>query len=575
MKTTLLSLTLCALALGTWAQSNIPSERDDGRPRPSAEAWRKCVPTPRLVWGDTDTRYDKYALPEKARNNALDVYAWRGENVNAQAVLYTAQALTNVHMEAHVNGWTDSTMTTAFVRYVLTDEFGSGCGYRPDPTQYDSLLVADWLDERRTLDVEAGSARPLWLRIQVPADARPGTYKGVLSVTSDNSRALRLPFRLHVADRLLPPPGQWNFHLDLWQNPYAVARFYDVPLWSDAHFAYMRPVMSRLAAAGQKVITATVMQHPWNGQTEDAFGSMVTRIRRWDGSWTYDYGVFDRWVEFMMSIGIDRQINCYTMVPWALRFDYLDQASNTIRYIEAKPGDPAYEAYWLPFLMDFARHLKERGWFERTTIAVDERSKEQMHEAFALLHKADPDFKISGAVHYYPEVEPQMYELCLAYGERLPEEVRIRRRQEGKLTTVYTCCMEAYPNLFTFSAPAEAAWLPWHTLAAKYDGYLRWAYNSWTAHPQQDTRFRAWPAGDCFLYYPGGSSIRLERLIEGIQDAEKVLILRDAFQRQGDTDRLQELEDRVNVFMPQNLTEANATEMVRAARQTLRRLSAP
>ena len=38
-------------------------------------------------------------------------------------------------------------------------------------------------------------------------------------------------------------------------------------------------------------------------------------MKRADGTWAFDYTVFDRWVEFMMSVGIDQQINCYSMVP--------------------------------------------------------------------------------------------------------------------------------------------------------------------------------------------------------------------------------------------------------------------
>ena len=48
-------------------------------------------------------------------------------------------------------------------------------------------------------------------------------------------------------------------------------------LWSKEHFDHMRPVMQKLADAGQKVITATIMNRPWNGQTEDAYGPMVTK----------------------------------------------------------------------------------------------------------------------------------------------------------------------------------------------------------------------------------------------------------------------------------------------------------
>lgn len=49
--------------------------------------------------------------------------------------------------------------------------------------------------------------------------------------------------------------------------------------------------------------------------------------------------------------------------------------------------------------------------------------------------------------------------------------------------------------------------------------------------PLLDSRFRTWPAGDTYIVYPGGrSSIRFERVVEGIQDAEKIRILREDLQ---------------------------------------------
>jgi hypothetical protein len=46
--------------------------------------------------------------------------------------------------------------------------------------------------------------------------------------------------------------------------------------------------------------------------------------------------------------------------------------------------------------------------------------------------------------------------------------------------------------------------------------------------PLLDSRFRAWPAGDTYQVYPDNrSSIRFETLREGIEDAEKIRILRE------------------------------------------------
>jgi hypothetical protein len=83
------------------------------------------------------------------------------------------------------------------------------------------------------------------------------------------------------------------------------------------------------------------------------------------------------------------------------------------------------------------------------------------------------------------------------------------------------------PNTYTTSAPAEATWLGLFAAANHLDGFLRWAYNSWTKNPLQSTDFGSWTTGDCFLVYPGNrTSIRFERLRDGIEEFEKINLLR-------------------------------------------------
>ena len=307
----------------------------------------------------------------------------------------------------------------------------------------------------------------------------------------------------------------------------------------------MRPSMEMLAAAGQKVITASIMHKPWNGQTEDHFDSMVTWVKKLDGTWEFGFDVFDRWIEFMMSCGIDKQINCFSMIPWALSFPYYDVATNRMQVLRAAPGDEAYEEMWVAMLKAFSKHLREKGWFSITTIAMDERPMHAMQKAMAVIRKADPDFKVSLAGNWHPEIEADLYDYCIALdqAELLPKEVFARRKAEGKKTTVYTCCSTHKPNTFTFSVPAEGAWYGLYVAGTEYDGYLRWAYNSWVKNPLHDTRFRQWPAGDTYMIYPyGRSSVRFEKLIEGIQAYEKIRILREEFTATGNTAKLAELD---------------------------------
>ena len=104
------------------------------------------------------------------------------------------------------------------------------------------------------------------------------------------------------------------------------------------------------------------------------------------------------------------------------------------------------------------------------------------------------------------------------------------RRARGDVSTYYVCFSTLFPNVFTNSQPYEAELLGLYAIAYDYDGMLRWAYNSWNANPQYDSRFRYWAGGDTFIVYPGArSSMRFERLIDGIELSEKVRTLRGLY----------------------------------------------
>lgn len=538
----------------------------------------------RLDWAATGSHCVIGGGPSlEFQKKAFNHVAWRGEKVFAQAVVSSEEELKDVRLSVSDlrNGKSligAENIRLQFVSYVVSDlldttKYGQ-CGSREDKSKWGEVLVADVLDINDSMTVPAGRKQPVWMTVSVPSDARPGKYSGKLTVTSSNAKARSLNVELTVADHVLPPARDWAFHLDLWQNPYSVARYESVPLWSEAHFEAMRPVMRMLAEAGQKSVTATIMSRPWNGQTEDAFGSMVTKIRRIDGTWLYDYTIFDRWVEFMFSLGIDRQINCYSMIPWALQFDYIDQATSSPATFQAAPGSEEYNEYWGAFIADFTRHLKAKGWFEKTMIAMDERPLESMQAVLGLIRKVEPAFKISLAGNYH---EPVIYDIVdfseTFSGKReFPESAKAKRKELGLTTTFYTCCAEAHPNMFVISNPDEAAWLGWFAQADGYDGYLRWAYNSWTLDPLTDARFRTWPAGDCFVVYPGGrGSVRFSKLVEGIQDFEKVRILRSRWQETGNEAKLGQLTGILKSFTSETVLAEGPAKALAAAKSFLDR----
>jgi hypothetical protein len=569
----LLLLTICLLNAALYAQDASFSQPGKtsyhellNPAKIPVEEWSKVASDINVDYGSDNVRYPKEKVPPVS-SKVWSMTAWKGEKVHTQILVWTKKSIPELSFitgdlvnekDNHINS---KNIKAAFVRYVMTDEFGEGCGERKTK-DYDSSLVEDPIDIIDRIVVQPNSVQPIWLTVQVPGDIPAGTYTGSILIIANKKFDLKIS--LTVLNHTLPPASEWKFDLDLWQSPDPVAKIHDVKLWSDEHFSLMRPYFTMLANAGQKSITAIVIEQPWGtGHVYYKDPSLIKWTKKKNGTWSYDYTLFDRYVAFLMSCGINKRINCYSMVTWDLSFIYFDEARGDTASISAKPGSQVYNDFWAPMLKNFTKHLKEKGWFAKTTIAMDERDMESMKAVFALLKQVDPEWKTALAGGYHPEIGMDIYDYCIIIGEKFDPKVLKERKLSGKPSTYYTACGERKPNGFSFSPPAENTWIGWYAAAAGYTGYLRWAYNNWTEATLSDTRFRTWPAGDCYQIYPGPrSSIRFEKLIEGIQDFEKIRILKEQFIKNGDEGHLKELNNVLATFTPENLETKPAEDMV-------------
>lgn len=525
-----------------------------------------------------DKRYPKSLKPTIPVRTEQKIQGWKGETVSAQLLLWTADSLSSVQIDFsdfrnEQNKLPARIAGARFVRYVMTDEFAGGCGKR-DPEDYASSLSADALDNVVCMNLEARKVRPVWLTIRIPNDAQPGKYHTTLSVSGNDMEPRTLELELEVIDQILPPASEWKFHLDLWQHPSAVARVANVELWSDEHFEAMKPVMKLLADAGQKVITATLNKDPWNVQTYDPYADMIIWTKEKDGSWNYDYTVFDRWVEFMMNLGVREMINCYSIIPWNNELHYKDATTGKFVDVKADPGTPVFDSMWKSFLKDFSTHLKEKGWLEITNIAMDERDPKSLDIAFNIINEVAPGLGVSFADnHKTYKKYPNSEDISVAANHPFDPADLVDRRSRGLNTTFYIYCGNSFPNQFTFSDPAESTYLGWYALAAGFDGFLRWSFNSWVKDPLRDSRFRTWPAGDTYMVYPEGrSSIRYERMVEGIQDYVKARIVIEELKKQGKNKELEAFNgviEKLNNVQRRN----NWNDELNQAKQMLNNLS--
>lgn len=499
------------------------------------QAWNALAPGLHASFGSTEQLYFKKEVPLTAKLTQQQVTGWKGERVNLQLLVWSPDTLQQVRV--NTNDLTNEkgksigrkNITTQLVRYVLSNyPYGAKdvvCGTSP---YRDGYLMPDRFETFDRFDLPGKTARPLWVTVQIPADAEAGTYKGVINVVSEKQKT-QLSVSIRVQDETLPPPSQWKHLLDLWQNPWAVAWYNDVEPWSDEHKALLKKHLSLYADAGGKYITTYAVHSPWADNSYMIEGGMIEWIKKKDSSWVFDYKIFDEYVELAMQCGIKGAITLYTPVPWGERFRYKNEETGNYVYEQWKPETPIFKKNWDIFLTDLKKHLEEKGWMKIAYLGINENEMKQTLAAIQIIRQHSPEWRITYAGDWHNELDTLLNDYSYLYGkEPTTDQQKKRNARGGSTTTYYVCCNPPFPNNFLFSPPIEGRWISWYTAAAGYDGFLRWAYDAWPEDPQRDARHGSWAAGDCYLVYPGGNScIRYEKLREGIVDFEKIRILRE------------------------------------------------
>ncbi|MDR1557778.1 MAG: DUF4091 domain-containing protein [Tannerellaceae bacterium] len=511
------------------------------------------------AFGSTDKLYFRREVPEgNSLTGCYTSVAWKGERVNAQILVWSAEKQEQVRflpqdlVSQDGKSISKDNISLEMVRYVLSNyPYGDKkavCGESP---YKQGFLMPDRFENFERFTLEPTTTRPVWLTIDIPGGTAPGLYTGKIEVKSTHQTA-ELTLQIRVQNQLLPPPGDWTYRLDLWQNPWAVAWHNHVKPWSDEHKLILKKHLELYAGAGGKYITTYGVHSPWADNSYWIEGGMIEWIKKKDGSWRYEYTILDEYVGLAMACGIKQAITIYTPIPWGNRFRYMDEETGNYVSETWEPESGVFQARWHDFLSDLKTHLENKGWFGITYLGINENTMEQTLTAIRVIKSHDKKWKITYAGNWHEELDPLLDDYSYIYGREPASQQQEKRSKRGATTTYYVCCNPPVPNNFVFSPPVEGRWISWYALAKGYDGFLRWAYDAWPEDPLRDARHGSWAAGDCFMIYPGGKScIRFEKLREGITDYEKMKILMEKAGHSQQTnvkDLIRKLNEQLKVF---------------------------
>ncbi|MBN1421969.1 MAG: DUF4091 domain-containing protein [Planctomycetes bacterium] len=387
--------------------------------------------------------------------------------------------------------------------------------------------VADpfWEDAERSLD--PGRTEGIWIEILIPRGIPAGTWRGSVTLEGGGGRR-EVPLSLRVWDFDVPEER----HLDVvqWFTFPGIPFSKTVETYSGEWWALAERFARIIAEHRQNVFRAPF--------------SYIRMTYTRDAGFVGDFSRFDRWVETFLRAGRFDRIE----LDFAGRLEGRGlgdpKGRIRIRRLPVVLEDPAAklsdEEVLRGYLGALCAHLRERGWFERSLIHIQDEPFIQHEKSYRdvarILAEAAPGLDRIDAIEgedFFGALEvwvPKLSHLANWY-----ETAYRRAKAGGAELWFYTCCHPTgrYPNRFLDYPLLKTRLLHWIAYLYDLDGYLHWGLNHfWGDDPFcEDGVSRDLPPGDRAVCYPArdgyAGSLRWSAMRDGLEDFEYLWVLED------------------------------------------------
>ncbi len=394
-----------------------------------------------------------------------------------------------------------------------------------------ATLLPDVISDNPEVDVPGNTTQMFLLRFELPANQSPGEYEITVTAESETHSPLTRSFLLQV---LPPVPGNVReSKVVFWPHWETFCHYLKLELWSETFWTAAEAYLKEMAAGGMNVIMASICHDPFRYPLPpeyyefNHYPAMVRWHKDSGGNWHFDYSIYDRYVELNMRLGIDREIECHSMLPCKCQdpvLTYYDENGRMVQ-LETTCDSPEYRAAWTAFLTDFVAHNRERGWADKLTICpYDEPQDRESFRCVARLAKSvAPELRITAAIMSTKAAELlDVIDIATVHLDTGYEpEAMAALRRAGVEVCWYNCCEPSWGNMLFGCGLADSYRIAWMTEAGGFAGFLRWSIIDWPAQVMTNPGFN-WPTGDTHLLYPGVGgpleSLRWHAYKQGRQD---------------------------------------------------------
>jgi hypothetical protein len=305
---------------------------------------------------------DGYKLPE--RTNAIDIFGIRGEVLSAQMVIHAQADLRDVQVIVGSLSSTELRATIPLKNISYNFVRSIPLKVNTDIARGESLLrkapasFPDYLSDERSTSLKKDQYQSIWLTIQIPKDALPGSYSGNIKVLTEQG-SQSADIRLSVYPLTMPEKS--NLYTTNWYQ--MNNKYHDFQKPFDEKFFKLIEVYAKNMAAHRQ----NVMRAELNAISATSDNNKNLR---------FDFSNYDRWVGIFEQTGGMSRIETgfiahFETGDWedtkiVLKdFDVKDEATGKVIQMKG-------ESYLPQFLPAFEKHLKEKGWLEKTMFHISD-----------------------------------------------------------------------------------------------------------------------------------------------------------------------------------------------------------
>lgn len=384
----------------------------------------------------------------------------------------------------------------------------------------------DILYDENVVSLKANETAGIWVTVFVPKGTPAGIYVGKIAVKNANVEK-ELPIYLEVFPFELPDAR--SLYMTNWWSPGNIASYHKIEFLSEEYWTMLEKYFKDMGDHRQNVILV-----PWTPSP----GHFVRGVRKEDGSFEFDFSLFERILQLAEKYGLTDRIELSHMGG-------INRSSHSVDFHAASFYDEKTKEQvslpvdeWLePSLKALCDYLKKTGRLERAMIHVADEPYLPDIESWRVASKRIRD--IAPELKQIDAIETMNFSDRLdVWVPKLSHFDRWRqgfdaRRGDGEFW-YYICCHPVgphYPNRFMDLPGARVRVLHWINYSEDLVGYLHWGYNYW-----QGDAFGAptetYGPGDTHIVYPGPNgpldSIRWELERESVEDYEYLKLLENS-----------------------------------------------